>query len=308
MKRPHLILSLMIAMAVAFLACEGQPEVGAGDGVAIEAIVEPDVGFYQELSWSPDGGSLLVSVLKAEEAEPGFSYRIYRINVDGSGWSRVTDGPMDYWTSWSPDGSRIAFASRADDNADILVSNPDGSERTRLTRDPGVDTHPAWSPDGTEIAFISRREGIPRIYVMNADGSGARPVGETQKEPGNPEWSPNGTLIVYYETDPEAEDYIYVMKADGSGRTRITAGVWPAWSPDGSKIIYGAEGGLYTVKPDGSEETRLIAAENMIYGRFSPDGSMIAYITQNEGFVEVRVRRADGAQDAALLRRPAPVW
>ncbi len=51
------------------------------------------------------------------------------------------------------------------------------------------------------------------------------------------------------------------MNADGSGKTRLTNRTskanLPDWSPDGSKIVFDAPGGVYTINADGSDETRL---------------------------------------------------
>ena len=75
------------------------------------------------------------------------------------------------WPSWSPDGQWIAYSSTKDDNQEIYVVRPDGSEKKRLTSDPAIDAHPAWSPDGKKIAFATSRWGDLELAVMNADGS-----------------------------------------------------------------------------------------------------------------------------------------
>jgi TolB protein len=98
---------------------------------------------------------------------------IYVINVDRSGLTRLTSAPRtDSAADWSPDGSKIAFASRRDDgNGEIYVMNSDGTEQTRLTNTPrSYEAFPAWSPDGSRIAFDNYRRG-ENIYVMDADGS-----------------------------------------------------------------------------------------------------------------------------------------
>ena len=72
------------------------------------------------------------------------------MNADGSSPSPWTNSPADEGgPAWSPDGTKIAFATNPDGNAEIYVGNTDGSNQARLTDAPGDDLMPAWSPDGT---------------------------------------------------------------------------------------------------------------------------------------------------------------
>ncbi len=76
------------------------------------------------------------------------------------------------------------------------------------------------------------------------------------------------------------------MNADGTGMTQIATGnvAEPAWSPDGSKIVFVYGGnigeirrGIYVMNADGSDQTRLEDAPPGSYGMaWSPDGSKIA--------------------------------
>ncbi len=75
---------------------------------------------------------------------------------------------------WSPDGTRIAFQSNRDGNAEIYVMNRDGSGIRRVTNHPLSDTTPTWSPSGNQIAFTSDRSGSPQIYVVDVDGLNLR--------------------------------------------------------------------------------------------------------------------------------------
>lgn len=269
---------------------------------------QSEPGFYQEVSWSPDGASLLVSVLEFTDAAPGYAYRIWKLDPAGADPAPLTEGPRDYWTSWSPDGARIAFAAPADTGAlDVFTINADGTDRRRLTSDEADDTQPAWSPDGRRIAFISHRSGIGQLWIMNADGTGARRLLESPGEAQNPAWSPDGTRIAFYETGGQGNDDVFVVQADGSDPRPLAEGVWPAWTPDGGSVLFGGEGGLYRVAVAGGAPELMIAG-NVLAGELSPQGTRLAYIVQDSAAVSVVVAGADGRNPRQLMTRPAPQW
>src|SRR3989442_1448843 len=154
-----------------------------------------------------------------------------------------------YQPAWSPDGSRIAFASGrvGDGSAVISVMNADGSGPIDLTTPTALGfAGPAWSPDGAKLAFsnllcsdASNEAHQCDLYdyfvdVMNADGSGGRLLldlaGTTPNDAGpapDPAWSPDGTKIAFVGTCYT----IWVINADGSGLVGLTGGSGPAWRP-----------------------------------------------------------------------------
>lgn len=268
---------------------------------------QSEVGYYQELSWSPDGTSLLVSILEIADNPEGFVYKVHRLNLDPPEIISLTPGPMDYWTSWSPDGSRIAYASQSGENMDVFVMDSDGSNRVRLTSESAADTQPAWSPDGLRIAFVSSRDGTEQILTMNADGTSQTRVGKAEGGAQTPSWSPDGSRIAYFETDGNGTDYVCVMKADGTGRTQIARGVWPSWSRDGARILYGGPEGLTTMNPNGSGKSILVEGD-VEFGAYSPDGTRIAYIATENDSVTIYMMTSDGSIRRPLISRPAPAW
>jgi TolB protein len=64
---------------------------------------------------------------------------------------------------WTPDGSRIIYASNRglnedqEPNFDIWMMNEDGTGQTQLTINGSYDSRPAISRDGRYIYFISNR-------------------------------------------------------------------------------------------------------------------------------------------------------
>ena len=205
---------------------------------------------------------------------------IYVMNADGSGQQRVTNNSShDEAPVFSPDGSKIAFASNMDapvacpgtartvacePYTEIYVMDVDGSNVTRLTDNAALDIFPMFSPDGAKIAFNSRRDGNTELYVMNTDGSEQtrltnRPGGDSQ-----PSWSPDGRKIAWRSSPvgPIEIGDIWVMNADGTEPIQLTDDpgddLRPTWSPSGTKIAFRSlrvpNGDIYRMKADGSKE------------------------------------------------------
>jgi TolB protein len=72
---------------------------------------------------------------------------------------------------------------------------------------------------------------------------------------------------------------IHVMNADGSAQTRLVDGVYPAWSPNGTRIAFWRRAGLSIMDRDGSSVVTLSEAIDWCGGRpaFSPDGQEILF-------------------------------
>lgn len=145
----------------------------------------------------------------------------------------VTSGPGDdIGAAFSPDGSRIAFASNREGNFDIYVADADGGNVTRLTATAANETEPAWGADGTWLAYQSDASGAPQIWSMRADGSGQRALTEG---PANmePAVSPDGRAIAF-STIRDGNYEVYLMTPDGSEQRNLSLSAGshervPAW-------------------------------------------------------------------------------
>jgi tol-pal system beta propeller repeat protein TolB len=168
--------------------------------------------------------------------------------------------------AWTPDGSRIAFASDRDGNWEIYDVRLDGTQLRRLTNDPAQDLAPVYSPDGRTIVFASDRGGSDELHLfsMNAEGTDTRRITSGASEAA-PDFSPDGTRIAYVsQTSGEAD--IWVADADGSNARSVSSEArvfeyTPRWSPDGEWIAYERYGreypDLFLIRADGSGRRRL---------------------------------------------------
>jgi TolB protein len=226
-------------------------------------------------------------------------YALYLMGAGGGGQHRLTEEELpggetpsglffEVEPAWSPDGTRIAFASRRGGNFDIYVTGADGTGTRRVTS-AGVDeASPTWSPDGSRIAY--QRGNPSDIYVMNADGTGQRRLGRLEGHELDPAWSPDGRWIAYQlrrPGTPLAE--IRLIRPDGTGGRRLTTldrqSSAPAWSPDSTRIAFSTNAGsdganfdIYTVRADGKGLRRITnAPEDEFEPSFSPDGSELAF-------------------------------
>ena len=100
----------------------------------------------------------------------------------------VEDDGEDEDPAWSPDGSRIAFATTREGTFFIYVMNADGTDARRLATGSAVEHDPTWSPDGRYIAFA--RAGTPGAIVIAevATGGEIGTLGEDGAGAAFPAW------------------------------------------------------------------------------------------------------------------------
>ncbi len=113
------------------------------------------------LAWSPDGSKLAFwAVVPEEDVDPAnatlgpggdFPAQIFVINADGSGLRQLTHAGDNRWPTWSPDGSRIAFAQ----GQLTLKTAPDGSQAAFVQ--PGTRQLFTMASDGTDVQLV---EGV----------------------------------------------------------------------------------------------------------------------------------------------------
>jgi len=165
--------------------------------------------------FSPDGSKIAFISTRDQNPEIYGPTEIYIMNTDGSEQTNLTmnSTARDISTCFSPDGSKIVFASDRDGNTEIYVMDADGKNKERLTYNESNDTYCSFSPDGTKIVFASERDESMEIYIMNADGSCQTRHTYNSSYDGAPCFSPGGDKVAF-ESFRDQNNEIYITNVD----------------------------------------------------------------------------------------------
>jgi len=226
-------------------------------------------------------------------------------------------------SDWAPSGLRIAFDSDrlfgVDGDVQIYTMDRNGGDVQQITTGDGFHGDPAYAPTGTSLAIEADWGDYPAkegIYLIPTVG----PVHEADATkvvgiPGNgvgvsePQFSPGGDWIAF-TTFKNCDRFnerknqptgcttaIYRVHPNGTGLARLTPwgenASYPDWSPDGQWIAHdsgdngkqGQHGGIWLMKPDGSNDHEIVNGSPLTSKRvsfynnpvFSPDGTSMIF-------------------------------
>ena len=145
---------------------------------------------------------------------------IWTMNPDGADKVQaVFDPGYDAQSDWSPDGTRIAFRSRAtagsrSRSSTCACATPPPVARASPTSPRSTDgsqtSMPSWFPDGTGLIY--RRTNPPAgvttlsdVWAMDLDGTNRRPIAVLPGEQLYPSYSPDMKQLVF-ATDPPGRE------------------------------------------------------------------------------------------------------
>ena len=196
----------------------------------------------EELSYNANGGIVLI---RRDGTRRVLAKATNRHLPNGRWLVRLYNG-----IEWSQDGSKL-LALRWGSPRALVVIDAKGTVGPAIAQ--ALDGR--WSPDGARIAFVRHEPGLGRVLYLAAS-DGRSPI-RIATHLGAFSWSPDGTKLAYTRADASG---LFIAAASGRAAPRqvaIAAGmdappafdVEVQWSPDGSLIAFGTDGGVFIVRP-----------------------------------------------------------
>lgn len=153
-------------------------------GLAAEWALAAEPLWLRDVKISPDGQQI------------AFCYKgdIYKVAADGGKAVQLTT-QESYESSpvWSPDGTRIAFASNREGGSDLYVMSSEGGPARRITFNSASEVPTAFSPDGEYVLFVASiqdpaasalfpKSSMPELYRVPVGGGRVEQVLGTPAE------------------------------------------------------------------------------------------------------------------------------
>jgi Tol biopolymer transport system component len=203
---------------------------------------------YRGIAISPDGRAIVAGRLDERKNVSN----LWRIDVARSTTSRLTFGTdRDIDPVWSPDGRRVAFASRREGQPNLALtamSVAGDGKKDQLVEGP-LDMHPTdWSRDSSLLIYTSNdpRTHLDVWAVPLAGERRPSPIAQTPFNESDAHLSPDGRSIAYV-SDETGRDEVFVRSfpsPEGKWLISSNGGRRPRWRADGREVFFTSPDGM----------------------------------------------------------------
>jgi Tol biopolymer transport system component len=191
---------------------------------------------------SPDGKT--IAFVRLISHAVGY---LYTVDVTGNHLNRLTREVKDIrGVGWTPDGSRLVFASKEQGVYQLRMISAQGGESTPLPAATASAADPSVSPNGKFVVFVENHENwnIWRLPLKDDEiGTPQRFLASTGQNH-SPSFSTDGRTIAFV-SDRSGDPEIWICDSDGQHLRQLThfGGPWLGtirWSPDSGSIVFDA--------------------------------------------------------------------
>ncbi|MDQ3418195.1 MAG: serine/threonine-protein kinase [Acidobacteriota bacterium] len=228
-----------VATPIAFgqrLASSGRD----GEGLAVDN--ERDTQNWVRVS--PDGRRLAWQRLDPVRGNPSLWVEDL---TRGTRLRATPDGVLAAMPVWSPDGSRLAYATGSLLHPVVTTSPADGTgAAVALPCPPGRCFPSDWSRDGRWVLATVYTPTAADVWLLDAGGGRPHPLLTQSFAERDARFSPDGRYVAYVSEETGRAE-IAVQRVDGEPQRdviSVSGGTQPVWSRDGTELFFVDPGGL----------------------------------------------------------------
>jgi dipeptidyl aminopeptidase/acylaminoacyl peptidase len=233
----------------------------------------------------------------------------------------------------SPDGTRVAYLANVLGRGQLVVTPAGGGAELTVTSQPAPAPAASygggafdWMPDSHALVYAGVDGGLWLVGAAGGPSTELVPAPATGKAAA-PAVSPDGASVAFVID----QHHVAVASIDperGAWPVRLSSGADfcfdPVWSPDSSTVAWHEwdvpampwDSGRIMLRPaDGGDVARVIAGGEGVQvqqPRFSPDGSQLAFLSDEHGWLNLWVADAAGKESRPLLEEEVehgdPSW
>ena len=287
------------------------------------------------LGWTPDGKNILFRSDRIS-APPARTTRLFLVSPQG-GPAKVLPVPRGELTSFSPDGTKIAYLETSQEfrtwkryrggwSLPIAIYDLKNNTYEELPKTNGMDMFPMWN--GNTIYFISDREGVMNLFSYDLGSKQTKQL--TDYKEFDIKWPSLGPDAIVYENGGLLYEYalatgktrqipIQVHAENLQARAEYKSAAQNiesyALSPSGARAVLAARGNIFTAPAEKGSSRNLTDSSGVheLNPAWSPDGKSIAYLSDKSGEYELFVRPQMGRAETRIttdgnMYRYGPVW
>ena len=227
-----------------------------------------------------------------------FDWNLYitEINATNKDLKAVALNHKGMYPSWGPNGDVLYFIQRDAGQSDIYAIDPENPKNKKLiTPTSGTYRFLSVSPNGKQLAFngytLNQLPQENQIWVLDIE-SGEMEALTAVPHLGWPysfwgiSWSPNGKQLAFSLSRPGWLEHLYLLDVETKEieiLTELHKDFYPAWSPDGQRILFlrwnREFDTFYTIDIETKEIEPLFDVDKATgyWGNWSPEGDYIVY-------------------------------
>ena len=198
-------------------------------------------------------------------------------------------------------GNAIVYEAKVEPHSELYRLDLATQQVTQLTNNPEGNFAPA-TLGANAVVFSSSRDGDAEIYKLDLATNVATRLTAFHRD----DWGPtvHGTTIAFM-SDREGPPHIFLMEADGTSLRRLTASAEedsePTWSPNGKLIAYITQHRLHIRDlATGADATVTQGDAVDTEPAWSPDGKWLAVTRTEKNVGDIWVYAIDGKTSRRL--------